>query len=85
MGHRNKETSMIEVGDLVVVVYPLLDWSWARYKIGDIGLVMRIIHYKDYSVVRVKLINTGNTETIPLDYVLKLGWDNGNRGSGSHQ
>jgi hypothetical protein len=74
---------MIEVGDLVVVVYPLMDWSWARYKIGDIGLVLRIMHYKDYSVVRAKLINTGNTETIPLDYVLKLGQTNESRRSGS--
>lgn len=74
---------MIEVGDLVIVVYPLMDWSWARYKLGDIGIVLRILHYRDYSVARVKLFNTGRTESIPLDYILKLGWDNANRGSGS--
>lgn len=71
---------MIEIGDLVVVIYPYMDWSWSRYKIGDIGLVIRIIHYKDYSVARVKLINTEKTESIPLDYIIKLGWDNGDRG-----
>lgn len=71
---------MIEVGDLVVVIYPYMDWSWSRYKIGDIGLVIRIIHYKDYTVARVKLINTEKTESIPLDYISKLGWDNGDRG-----
>ena len=83
MGRGNKEVGMIEIGDLIVVVYPKIDWSWSRYKIGDIGLVLKIYHYKDYSVAHVKLINTGNTETIPLDYILKLGWVNGSRGSGS--
>ena len=72
---------MIEIGDLVVVVYPHIDWSWSRYKIGDIGIVLRILHYRDYSVARVKLFNTGRTESIPLDYILKLGWCNGDRGS----
>lgn len=81
MGHRNPEDRMIEVGDLIVVIYPKEDWQWQRYKIGDIGLVMRIINYKDYSVAQVRLIRTEKTETIPLDYIIKLGWDNGNRRS----
>lgn len=74
---------MIEVGDLAVVIYPKDDWSWQRYRIGDIGLVMRIIHYKDYSVAQVRLIRTEKTESIPLDYIIKLGCNNGNRGSGA--
>ena len=73
---------MIELGDLVVVIFPNEDWTWQRYKIGDIGLVLRIIHYKDYSVARVRLIRTEKTESIPLDYIVKLGWNNGSRGSG---
>ena len=74
---------MIELGDLIVVVFPNEDWTWQRYKIGDIGLVLRIIHYKDYSVARVRLIRTEKTESIPLDYIVKLGWNNGSRGSGA--
>mgnify|MGYP003629133353 FL=1 len=74
---------MIELGDLVVVIFPNEDWTWQRYKIGDIGLVLRIIHYKDYSVARVRLIRTEKTESIPLDYIVKLGWNNGSRGSGA--
>tara|TARA_R110000772_G_scaffold232601_1_gene344126 strand:- start:1218 stop:1448 length:231 start_codon:yes stop_codon:yes gene_type:complete len=74
---------MIELGDLIVVVFPNQDWTWQRYKIGDIGLVLRIIHYKDYSVAQVRLIRTEKTESIPLDYIVKLGWNNGSRGSGA--
>tara|TARA_R110000744_G_scaffold104425_1_gene199981 strand:+ start:2494 stop:2724 length:231 start_codon:yes stop_codon:yes gene_type:complete len=74
---------MIELGDLIVVVFPNEDWTWQRYKIGDIGLVLRIIHYKDYSVAQVRLIRTEKTESIPLDYIIKLGWNNGSRGSGA--
>ena len=74
---------MIELGDLVVVIFPNEDLTWQRYKIGDIGLVLRIIHYKDYSVARVRLIRTEKTESIPLDYIVKLGWNNGSRGSGA--
>jgi len=74
---------MIELGDLIVVVFPNEDWTWQRYKIGDIGLVLRIIHYKDYSVAQVRLIRTEKTESIPLDYIVKLGWNNGSRGSGA--
>ena len=73
---------MIELGDLVVVIFPNEDWTWQRYKIGDIGLVLRIIHYKDYSVARVRLIRTEKTESIPLEYIAKLGWNNGSRGPG---
>ena len=82
MGCGNTENRMIELGDLIVVVYPYEDWSWQRYKIGDIGLVLRIMHYKDYSVAQVKLIRTEKTESIPLDYIKKLGWNNGNRRHG---
>ena len=74
---------MIEIGDLIVVVYPYENWSWQRYKIGDIGLVLRIMHYKDYSVPQVRLIRTEKTESIPLDYIIKLGWNNGSGGSGA--
>ena len=82
MGRRDTENRMIELGDLIVVVFPNEDWTWQRYKIGDIGLVLRIIHYKDYSVARVRLIRTEKTESIPLDYIIKLGWNNGSRGPG---
>ena len=83
MGHRDTKNRMIELGDLIVVVFPNQDWTWQRYKIGDIGLVLRIIHYKDYSVAQVRLIRTEKTESIPLDYIVKLGWNNGSRGSGA--
>ena len=83
MGHRDTKNRMIEMGDLIVVVFPNEDWTWQRYKIGDIGLVLRIIHYKDYSVAQVRLIRTEKTESIPLDYIAKLGWNNGSRGSGA--
>ena len=83
MGRRDSKNRMIELGDLVVVIFPNEDWTWQRYKIGDIGLVLRIIHYKDYSVARVRLIRTEKTESIPLDYIVKLGWNNGSRGSGA--
>ena len=83
MGRRDTENRMIELGDLIVVVFPNEDWTWQRYKIGDIGLVLRIIHYKDYSVAQVRLIRTEKTESIPLDYIVKLGWNNGSRGSGA--
>jgi len=83
VGRRNPENRMIEIGDLIVVVYPYENWSWQRYKIGDIGLVLRIMHYKDYSVAQVRLIRTEKTESIPLDYIIKLGWNNGSGGSGA--
>ena len=83
MGRRDSKNRMIELGDLVVVIFPNEDWTWQRYKIGDIGLVLRIIHYKDYSVAQVRLIRTEKTESIPLDYIVKLGWNNGSRGSGA--
>ena len=83
MGRRDTKNRMIELGDLIVVVFPNQDWTWQRYKIGDIGLVLRIIHYKDYSVAQVRLIRTEKTESIPLDYIVKLGWNNGSRGSGA--
>lgn len=77
MGYRNKETSLIEMGDLVVVIYPYMDWDWQRYKIGDLGIVMQIKIYPSYSVARVKLFRTGIVESIPLDYIALLGDKNG--------
>ena len=74
---------MIEVGDLVVVIYPYMDWDWQRYKIGDIGIVMSIKDFSNYTVVKVKLFRTSMVESIPLDYVALLGDKNGSGGSGS--
>ena len=77
MGYRNKEASLIEIGDLVVVIYPYMDWEWQRYKIGDLGVVIEIKEFPSYSVARVKLFRTGILETIPLDYIALLGNKNG--------
>ena len=65
------------MGDLVVVIYPYMDWDWQRYKIGDLGIVMQIKIYPSYSVARVKLFRTGIVESIPLDYIALLGDKNG--------
>ena len=79
MGNRDKKTIMIEVGDLVVVIYPYMDWDWQRYKIGDIGIVMDIRDYSNYTVTKVKLFRTSMVESIPLDYIALLGDKDGNR------
>lgn len=68
---------MIEIGDLVVVIYPYMDWDWQRYKIGDIGIVMDIRHYSNYTVAKVKLFRTSVIESIPLDYIALLGEKDG--------
>ena len=70
---------MIEIGDLVVVIYPYMDWDWQRYKIGDIGIVMDIRDYTNYTVTKVKLFRTSMVESIPLDYIALLGDKDGNR------
>ncbi len=77
MGHRNKKNIMIEIGDLVVVIYPYMDWDWQRYKIGDIGIVMDIRVYSNYTVAKVKLFRTSIVESIPLDYIALLGEKDG--------
>ena len=69
---------MIEIGDLVVVIYPYMDWDWQRYKIGDIGIVMQIRDYSNYTVAKVKLFRTSMVESIPLDYIALLGDKDGN-------
>lgn len=74
---------MIEVGDLVVVVYPYMDWEWQRYKIGDLGIVMEIKEYPNYTVAKVKLFRTRMLESIPIDYIVLLGEKNGSGRSGS--
>ena len=68
---------MIEVGDLVVVIYPYMDWDWQRYKIGDIGILMEIRDYSSYTVAKVRLFRTDIIESIPLDYLALLGDVNG--------
>tara|TARA_R100000406_G_C3095508_1_gene120602 strand:- start:943 stop:1155 length:213 start_codon:yes stop_codon:yes gene_type:complete len=68
---------MIEIGDLVVVIYPYMDWDWQRYKIGDIGIVMDIRVYSNYTVAKVKLFRTSIVESIPLDYIALLGEKDG--------
>ncbi len=83
MGCGNKKASLINRGDLIVVMFPNIKWDWSRYKLGDIGIVMAKIHYAEYSVVRVKLFRTQKVETIPLGYVCLLGGKNGSRRSGS--
>ena len=80
MGNRDKKTIMIEVGDLVVVIYPYMDWDWQRYKIGDIGIVMDIRDYSNYVVAKVKLFRTNMVESIPVDYIVHLGDKDGSRG-----
>ena len=65
MAYRDRKDSLIDSGDLVVVIYPDVKWDWSRYKLGDIGIVMVKIHYSEYSVVRVKLFRTQRIETIP--------------------
>jgi len=77
VGHRNKKNIMIEIGDLVVVIYPYMDWDWQRYKIGDIGIVMDIRVYSNYTVAKVKLFRTSIVESIPLDYIALLGEKDG--------
>ena len=74
---------MIEVGDLVVVVYPYMDWEWQRYKIGDLGIVMEIKEYPNYTVAKVKLFRTRMLESIPIDYIVLLGEKDGSGRSGS--
>ena len=74
---------MIEVGDLVVVVYPYMDWEWQRYKIGDLGIVMQIKEYPNYTVAKVKLFRTRMLESIPIDYIVLLGEKDGSGRSGS--
>lgn len=69
---------MIDIGDLVVVIYPYMDWDWQRYKIGDIGIVMQIRDYSNYTVAKVKLFRTSMVESIPLDYIALLGDKDGN-------
>ena len=59
----------IVVGDLVVVNYPHFEWHWHRYKTGDMGLVMRVIHFPTYSVGYVKLVRTDRLEAIPFEYL----------------
>ena len=83
MGCRDRKDCVIEIGDLVLVVYPFMEWEWQRYKIGDLGIVLKISHYSSYSVVRAKLFRTGKVEPIPTDYVIKLGDDNECGRSGS--
>jgi len=68
VGHRDSE-DCIEVGDLVVVVYPFMDWEWQRYKIGDIGIVLKIIGYDGYTIAKIKLFRTEKIESVPLEYV----------------
>ena len=70
---------MIEIVDLVVVIYPYMDLDWQRYKIGDIGIVMDIRDYSNYTVTKVKLFRTSMVESIPLDYIALLGDKDGNR------
>ena len=74
---------MIEIGDLVVVIYPYMDWEWQRYKIGDLGIVMQIKEYPNYTVAKVKLFRTRMLESIPIDYIALLGEKNGSGRSGS--
>ena len=74
---------MIEIGDLVVVVYPYMDWEWQRYKIGDLGIVMQIKEYPNYTVAKVKLFRTRMLESIPIDYIVLLGEKDGSGRSGS--
>lgn len=77
MGCRDRKDCVIETGDLVVVVYPEMHWDWSRYKIGDLGIVLKISNYASYSVIRVKLFRTGKIEPMPCDYVNILGDKNG--------
>ena len=74
---------MIEIGDLVVVIYPYMDWEWQRYKIGDLGIVMEIKDYPNYTVAKVKLFRTRMLESIPIDYIALLGEKDGSGRSGS--
>lgn len=74
---------MIEIGDLVVVIYPYMDWEWQRYKIGDLGIVMQIKEYPNYTVAKVKLFRTRMLESIPIDYIALLGEKDGSGRSGS--
>jgi hypothetical protein len=77
VGCRDREDRLVEIGDLIVVVYPHVEWDWQRYKIGDIGIVLNISHYETYTVVRARLFRTDKTEAIPANYVLKLGEESG--------
>ena len=74
---------MIEIGDLVVVVYPYMDWEWQRHKIGDLGIVIQIKEYPNYTVAKVKLFRTRMLESIPIDYIVLLGEKDGSGRSGS--
>ena len=77
MGYRDSKDSVIKRGDLVVVIYPYMDWDWARYKIGDMGIVMEIRDYSNYVVAKVKLFRTYKIESIPIEYISTLGDKNG--------
>lgn len=83
MGYRDSKDCLIKRGDLIVVIYPLVKWNWSRYKLGDVGIVLRKIHYTGYSVVSVKLFRTEKIQTIPIEYVALLGGKNASRRSGS--
>lgn len=77
MGYRDSENILIQPGDLVVVIYPYMDWDWARYKIGDLGIVLKVKKYPTYTIARVKLFRTSIVESIPIEYISTLGGKNG--------
>ena len=77
MGHRDTKNGVIERADLVIVIYPYMDWDWQRYRIGDLGIVIEIRDYSTHAVARVRLFRTGVTESIPIEYISKLGDKNG--------
>lgn len=66
-------------GDLIIVNYPGMEWEWARYKNGDLGILIKITHYQEYSVVLMFSFRTQLKETVPIAYIRKLGEDNGDR------
>ena len=77
MGYRDSKDSIIKCGDLVIVVYPYMDWDWARYKIGDLGMVMEVRNSFTYTIAKVKLFRTTMVESIPIHYIALLGDKNG--------
>jgi len=74
----------IRIGDLVIITFPYLKWSWQTYQTGDVGLVLKVTSGFGNPLARVKLFRNEETETIPLEYLSRLGEeDEGWRPSGS--
>ena len=65
--------SVLNKGDLVIVIEPMPNWSWMKYHTGDLGIILDLRDYQyGFRVTSVYFFKSGVVEKVPDHFLAEV-------------